>query len=339
MRLHPLLLLALPIGSYVAASDQPAAYSEARDAGWAEAVLRVHDPEAFASFADRVAGWRVTGPIDGEWWISDAAGGAGAIRLVPAPPGSPRPPDNAPWDTGGLFSLMTRSNDSTAAYRAALELGWTAINAPVSLEFGGVTLANVVLRGPDGVNVAVYERLAPRMPDEPDLRKLRRPFNSMQVVYDIGAARAFYIDLLGFEILSEGRYPAPAGAASNFGIPADLAGSVSLEYLIVAPSSTGPTRIEIVRFAGLEGRPRAAVAADSTGLVALRFPVSSIAKISSRLEAAGRTDWEMLNLRMPPFGTARALRMTSPEGATLEFFEYPDSAQLPARQQSDPRQR
>jgi catechol 2,3-dioxygenase-like lactoylglutathione lyase family enzyme len=299
---------------------------EARDAGWAEAVLRVDDPAALTSFANRVAGWRVTGPIDGEWWISDAAGDAGAIRLVPAPPGSRLAPDHVPWDTGGLFSLMTRSNDSMAAYRAALELGWTAINAPVSLEFGGVTLVNVVLRGPDGVNVAIYERLAPRMPDEADLRKLRRPFNSMQVVRDLRAARAFYVDLLGFAVLAEGSYPVPTGAASNFFLPEALAGRVAMEYLIVAPKTDGPTRIEIVRFAGLEGKPRPGITADSRGLVALRFPVSSLDTIRSRLEASGRTDWEILDLRMPPFGTSRALRIRSPEGATLEFFELPKAA-------------
>lgn len=300
----------------------PEAYYAARDAGWAEAVLRLRDPQAFADFAQRVGGWRVEGPIDDEWWIRDDEAGVGAIRVLRAPLEIDPPKPFRPWDTGGLFSLMTRSNNTDGVYRSALESGWTAINAPVSLDFGGVTLANVVFRGPDALHIAVYERLQPRLPEAIDLQKLRRPFNSMQVVRDLAAARNFYINTLGFEIIAEGRFKAPTGTPSNFGIPESLAAGSALDYLIVGPSAKGPTQIEIVSFAGLTGRARSASETSRLGLIALRFPVRSLTNLRARLKRE-RYPHQSTARAMPPFGVVRMVRIRSPEGAQLEFFELP----------------
>jgi len=314
-----LAVLAMPIS---ARDAFPEAYYVARDAGWAEAVLRLRDPQAFADFAQRVGGWRVEGPIDDEWWIRDQESGVGAIRVLRAPREIDPPKPFSPWDTGGLFSLMTRSNNTDGVYHSALESGWTALNAPVSLDFGGVKLANVVLRGPDALHIAVYERLQPRLPEAIDLQKLRRPFNSMQVVRDLAAARTFYIDTLGFEIIAEGRFKAPPGTPSNFGIPESLAAGSALDYLIVGPSAKGPTQIEVVSFAGLTGRARSVTETSQLGLIALRFPVRSLTRVVSRLERE-RYPHQSTVRAMPPFGVVRMVRIRSPEAAQLEFFELP----------------
>jgi hypothetical protein len=267
-------------------ADEPTrvdGYAEALDRGWLEAVITVRHPQAVLQLAEQVAGWRVepmptadgvTASAAGgfaparEWRVGDASGQPGVLRLIQADAASARSraagssaagspaaglsvagavrASAQPWDTGGHFSVMTRSNDAEGRWRAAEALGWGAWNAPVELDFAGVRLVNVILRGPEGVNVSIYERRAPRMPDAPDLRGLRRPFNAMQIVRDAAAARRFYVDILKFEVLAEGRYRGAPGVVNNFGMPAKLTGQVTLEYMILAPVKAGPTHIEVV---------------------------------------------------------------------------------------------
>lgn len=324
--------------------------SRALDAGWQEAVISVRDPAPMLRFAETVAGWRVIyrgalpdsalgfylpdgrRPISSarrarEWLIGDATATPGLIRLIAF--------DDAraveirggsmPWDVGGLLSLMTRSNATDDVYRAAQALGWSAFNDPVELNLAdsGVKLTNVVLRGPDGVNVAIYERLSPRMPDDADLRRLRRPFNSMQVVRDIERARAFYGGVLGFEILNAGLFANPVRAPNNFGVPGNLVVAHPLPFTILGPRRDGPTQIELIQFPGVEGRdltPRAVP--PNYGLFALRFPVSALARIETALRNA---NWPVARpptvVDLPPYGRVRMLAVQAPDGAWLEFFE------------------
>jgi catechol 2,3-dioxygenase-like lactoylglutathione lyase family enzyme len=331
-RLAGITILWLATGAAgLAAQPQSPGLADARDRGWVEAVIQLRNPQPMLQFAREVAGWQVDrlAPAAGaagppEWRIGDASGQAGTLRVVQidAPESRALRASAQPWDTGGHFSVMARSNDATGRWRAAERLGWSAWNAPVELEFGGVRLANVILRGPEGLNLSVYERLSPRVADAPDLRRLRRPFNAMQVVRDAAAARRFYVDVLEFEVLAEGQYRGAPGIVNNFGMPANLTGSVTLDYLILGPSKSGPTQIEIVRFAGIEGRALPAPGPRDLGLVALRFPVSDLSVIERRLRTAAWPDWQEPAIRdLPPYGRVRMLAVSSPEGAKLEFFE------------------
>ena len=336
------LLLACCASALSAEPTRVDGYAEALDRGWLEAVITVRHPQAVLQLAEQVAGWRVepmptadgvTASAAGgfaparEWRVGDSSGQPGVLRLIQADALSAAAVRSSaqPWDTGGHFSVMTRSNDAEGRWRAAEALGWGAWNAPVELDFAGVRLANVILRGPEGVNVSIYERRAPRLPDAPDLRGLRRPFNAMQIVRDAAAARRFYVDILKFEVLAEGRYRGAPGVVNNFGMPANLAGEVTLEYMILAPVKAGPTQIEVVRFDGIESRALPVDPVPTLGITALRFPVSRLSLIEDRLRAA---NWPLLHAatvrQLPPYGRVRWLAVSSPEGAVLEFFELSD---------------
>jgi hypothetical protein len=123
-------------------------------------------------------------------------------------------------------------------------------------------------------------------------------------------------------VLAEGRYRGAPGVVNNFGMPANLAGDVVLDYMILAPVKDGPTQIEIVRFNGIEGRALPADPAPTLGITALRFPVSRLAIVEERLRAA---QWPLLQeatvRQLAPYGRVRSLTVSSPEGAVLEFFE------------------
>lgn len=347
-----LLLVGLWVGATPAHSAPPAskdwraALERSRDAGWIEAVVSVSDAEAMRRFATEIAGWRVAhrgamhrdlerfylgsrvgGAVIREWLITDASATPGHVRLVAF--GRPeaiqiRSAAQA-WDTGGILSLMTRSNATAAVYRAAQRLGWSAYNDPVVLELrdAGVTLTNVILRGPDGVNISVYERLSPRMPDEPDLRRLRRPFNAMQSVRDIARARDFYARVLGFELVNGGDFVNDRREPNNFGMPADVVVRHPIPFAILGPRRDGPTQIELVELRGVQGRDLSARAVPpNLGLLALRFPVSHLEDIEQRLAAA---DWPLARppteATLVPYGRIRLLAVRSPDGAWLEFFE------------------
>ncbi len=351
-------------GASVAGLDLEAA----RDAGWQEAVVSVRDAAPLLRFLTEVAGWQlrleqpvpaatlafyagVDAPPAGaaavvtaeagaagwlpsprrrEWLVTDAVGRPGFVRLVAFDRPEPRRirAGAMPWDTGGLLSLMTRSNDLRGVHRAALDQGWTSFNEPTLLDMrdSGVQLDNVLLRGPDGVVVSVYERLSPRLPDEPDLRRLRRPFNSMQTVRDLGAARRFYVEVLGFEVLNEGRFTNERRTPNNFGVPANLVVAEPLRFAIVGPRRSGPTQVELVQFPGVEGRDLAALAAPpALGLVALRFPVSRLADVEARLrKAAVPLAAGPAMLDVAPYGRVRLLAVRAPDGAWLEFYERID---------------
>ncbi len=325
--------------------------SKALDAGWQEAVISVRDAKPLLRFFEDVAGWRVIHsgvlphetrafyagePVSGdrhrlrparEYLIADAERLPGFIRLIEF--GDPRSIEiragSMPWDTGGMLSLMTRSNATSEVYSRAQALGWSAFSDPARLVLkdAGVVLTNVILRGPDSVTVSIYERLSPRMDDAPDLRRLRRPFNSMQVVRDINASRRFYTEVLGFEVVNSGDFINEQREPNNFGMPGNIVAANPIPFLIVGPRSSGPTQVEAVQLVGMEGRDLSERAVPPNyGLVALRFPVTSVALVAERLkQQAWPPAVAPTEIPLPPYGKVRILAVRSPDGAWLEFFE------------------
>ncbi|MCS6946648.1 MAG: VOC family protein [Steroidobacteraceae bacterium] len=331
-----------------ATPDWRAIWDTTENRGWLEAVVIVADAAPLRRFAREVAGWRELdrSPLPAPWkqfygasardraartWlIGDATGRPGLLRLVQldaAGAGVIRA-GAMPWDTGGFLSLMTRSNRTAQVYDAAQRLGWNAFNDPVELRLvePPVRLTNVVLRGPESICISVYERLEPRLPDEPDLRRLRRPFNAMQSVRDLHAARRFYVDVLGFTAISEGEFFNSIRAPNNFGTPANLVVAQPLGFAILGPHRDGPTQVEIVQMRGVEGRDLAHRAVPpNRGLLGLRFPVRDLRAVQQRLVAR---QWPIerapTDLTLPPWGRVRVLAVRSPDGAWLEFLEKID---------------
>lgn len=331
---------ALPLAFGADDSAPRISLERALDAGWQEAVVLTADIARLEQFAAEVAGWRVLARGEAhasvtqryglpnpsrELLIGDADAHPGLIRVIEAlAPGAVSIRAAAqPWDTGGIMSLMVRSNDTAGMFAAAERLGWNAFNAPVDFDFGTVKLRNVVVRGPDGVAISVYERLTPRMPDDADLRRLRRPFNSMQSVRDIGAARDFYTRVLEFEVVNAGEFVNPKRAPNNFGMPANLVIANPVDFAIFAPRRDSPAAIETVQLRGAEGRDVSALAMPpNRGITSLRFPVGRLSAIEARLSAANYPPTTpTARALIEPYGEVLMLGVRSPDGALLEFFQ------------------
>lgn len=312
------------------------------DSGWHEAVVSVRDFGPWEKFFIEIVGWKILarGPADqgqAERWglpastkieevlIANPNDGRGLVRLVRFVGVEQQIIRGAaqPWDTGGIFSLMVRSQDSAALYAKVAALGWTAYNEPVDFGFGSSQLRNVILRGPDGVNIAVYERLSPRIAPWPEGQVLAAPFNAMQIVRDIGAAKRFYGEVLGFTQISGGDYFNDKDEPNNFGLPVNYATKIARAYGIFARADKQPGSVELMQFAGFTGRDLAARAeAPNLGILALRYAVFDAATYAAEIESrGGRIEGRIETVTISPYGAVKHFYLSTPDGVRLEFLE------------------
>ncbi len=338
---HVLTLVALVLMPMTAATAE-SRLRPAADAGWSEAVVSVSDLDRMIAFLTEVAGWRVRerGPLSraqlDHWKLGPEAGGEqvlmgnpgddwGLVRLVRFT-GVPQRHIRAtalPWDTGGIFSLMVRTFDLDSALSRTLALGYGAWSEPYRFDFPPVIVRNIVLRGPDGVNLAVYERVNPPLVGWDTITKLSAPFNSMQMVKDRDAARAFYEAALGFEVFGNGDYIDPEPRATNFAVPHNLATEVPRRYGILWLQKSERGRVEVMAFPGIVGSDFSERAVPpNIGILMLRFPVTDLEARLKAVRAAGIPLWsEPRDLEIPPYGKVRAFAVRSPDGNLAEIFE------------------
>lgn len=313
------------------------------DVGWQEAVLSVSNALEWQSQLEDIAGWHAVhaGTVERrqlEAWGLDKNVSAKVIVLQN--PGEPQGlvrlvqfsgaeqvqirSSAQSWDTGGFLSLLLRSRGVDKNFADARRYQWTGYNDPVTLYLGPERrLRNVVLRGPDSINFGVYERVVPGLPGWANIKKLSRPFNSMQIVKDRDATVAFYEDVLGFVSMSIGNSPAARADANNFGLPMNLVTSTPLKSAIMHPVGGETGRVEFVEWDGLEGRDLSARAvAPNLGILTLRFPVSDAAERASDIvEKGGHLMTKPTTVTMPPYGDVSLFSVTTPDGVFLEFFE------------------
>ncbi|MFW6412930.1 MAG: VOC family protein [Oceanicaulis sp.] len=312
--------------------------------GWQEAVVSVRDLAPIGDFLVEVAGYEVmeTGGLDSAWleaWdLPDGAGGAyillrspgkdvGWVRLVRFTGVSQeliRPGAQA-WDQGGLFSLMVRSEEAQHVADAAHARGWSVFNQPQVFEFGPLTIENVVVRLPDGVNLAVYSRVSPPVDGWDDLAGFSYPFNTMAMVHDIEAERRFFEDGLGFSAFWEGDYIDAAPADTNFAMPDNLADDIPRRTAILQQREGEDGRVELMHFVGLDGADFSERARPpNLGLLAVRLPVddleASLARLAA-LEAAPAAG--PVTLGLSPYGEISWAAVRSPGGVVVELFEQP----------------
>lgn len=319
------------------------------DGGWHEAWIGVSDLGRMRTFFEEVAGWKAVkaGKIDAAtlgYLASDADEGRylvmrqgdypqGWVRLIELD-GVRREiirPHAQAWDTGGIFSIMTRTADAERNLADAERIGWTAYNIPYDFgfgdlkSFGDLQLRNLILRGPDGVNVSAYEWVKPKRADATAPGSVSKAFNSMQMVADLDTAAAFYVDGLGFRLIHRGRFIDPAETPTNFALPVDHATKIARHYAIVIPQSANEEagRVELMAFDGFKGRDlRTRADLAGLGLTSLVFPTSDLATVEKNIREKGlRLVRAPAGISLPPYGAGRALTVASPEGAFITFFE------------------
>lgn len=224
-----------------------------------------------------------------------------------------------PWDTGGFFSLMFYGVDLDRSYAAAAELGFDSVARPIFLSAGTSRLKNVVLEGPDGINIAIYERLSPPLTSFPNMKQLSTAFNSMLMVSDIPAMEQFVEDVLSFERVGSGNFVDPERGENNFGLPQNWADVVARQFSIYGPEPNLDGRIELLKFVGIDGRAVNPGREFHRGILALRFPVDDLSAALATIQAKPMRAPSKTRLR--PYGNVRIAAFLSPEGGRFELME------------------
>lgn len=308
---------------------------------WQEAMISVRDPDAAARFFVEVGGFEdvARGPLSAseiDYWGLET-GAAGEFLLLKAPGSdhgylrfvrfngveqTPVRVGARAWDSGGYFSLMMRARDLDAVYADALALGWMAESEPVRFEFPPSVLANVVLKGPDGINIALYERLEPPLDDFWRFDRLSQPFNAMQMVADIDPADDFFSRVLGMSHFWAGDFVDPVAGPNNFGLPQNLTTEIPRRTRILQPRPGETGRLELMQFVGLDGRDLSDRARPpNLGILSVRYPVEDVDAALARIEAAGGTAWRgPVDLELAPYGSVRVVAVRAPDGAIVELF-------------------
>jgi len=316
------------------------ANAQAVTGGFREAVIVVEDRVRWEHILTDVGGWQITtrGAVDDRWlalWgVDDSARFTlmanpgttrGFIRLIEfSQKGAPliRPNDQA-WDTGGLFDLNMRVKDMEAARQALMQRGWSASSDPVTFSFGPFTVAEWIPRGPDGVRLALIERLAPKLEGWPSLRKFSRTFNSTMVVKDVDQARVFWEDVLGFKLYLEHRGASKEAGPNVLGLPHNVATNVERDVLILHPEGRNEGSIELLAFGRATGRDFSErTAMPNRGLSRLRFPVEGLAGLAAKVKEAGiKVVARGADLPLSGVGIVNVLVLAAPGGAQIELYE------------------
>lgn len=309
---------------------------------WSEAVVSVEDIGEAKQLFVEVGNWHVThkGQVaraELDYWKLPANASAkfericapqvdtGCIRFVSFKGVEQRPIRLATraWDTGGIYSIMVRSDNVPALFDAAIKLGWWAESEPIRFTFGQSDLRNVVLTGPHGINLAVYERISPPFTAFP-VGRISQGFNSMRMVRNKPASRAFYEKLLGFSLVFDSGFEPADPAFSNFGIPYNYTPQIKRSAAALQPVSGETGRVELMQIEGFTGRDVSQHASPpNLGIISLRYRVDDLAAHRAKLEASSvPVAYSRDFVDVKGIGRINLLAVRDPDGNITEFYEY-----------------
>lgn len=307
--------------------------------GYHEVVLSVSDLARWRETLTAGTGWSVVHEGDvADGWLA-AYGAAAGKEVVLLNPGTTRGyvrlvSYDAPeqriirshaqsWDTGGWFDFNVRVVDMAASSRAFEQRGWQSTTDPVQFSFGPFVVIEWLARGPDGVVMAMIERIEPPLEGWLQLEVASRPFNATQVVRDMAAARHFYETVLGFKVYLEHAGASKAPGPNVLGLPHNLATEIPRHVVIVHPDGKNEGSVELLSFDGVTGRDFSDAAGPTNlGIASLRFRVPSVLAVRAQLMAHGIEPPPVHRcVSWPPHGAANLLHVEGPEGARVEFLE------------------
>lgn len=311
---------------------------------WTETLVSVADFEPATRLFRIAGGWRLVRSGDVEaselayWQLADEATGrfelwcapqadTGCIRFVRFGDLAQQPvrPAARPWDSGGIYSIMVRSDDVPQLYEQALELGWWAESPPIRFQFGASDLRNVVLTGPHGIHVAAYERITPDFTAFP-VGRISQGFNSMRMVRDRATARDFYRVALGFGILFDSTIEPREPAFSNLSIPLNLTPEIERAASAMYPVEGETGRVEVMQITGFTGRDHSDRASPPNfGILSVRYPVRDLAGYRTMIEAKGiAIAYSGDDVAIAGLGEVDLFAVRDPDGNLTEFYSDGD---------------
>ncbi len=311
-------------------------------AGYQEVVFSVSNLTDYQTFFEKTAAWEVieAGEVSraqlDAWGLNDSVSAfevllgnvestRGFVRLVQFAGAEQQQIRSSaqPWDTGGWFDVNSRILSMNKKFSEFQALGWQAASDPVEFSFGPFIVKEWLARGPDGIIIAMIERVAPPLEGWPNIREMSRFFNATQMVPDIDVARDFYINKLGFEAYLHHNGASKEPGPNVLGIPYNLADDIVRNVSIVHPQGLNEGSVELLAYDGLQGADWSVRAhPPNLGILMLRFPVADMDAFYQHVKNENiEIAYPPALVQIKPYGELKIMAVRGPGGAWLEFFE------------------
>lgn len=229
------------------------------------------------------------------------------------------------WDSGGIFDINLRAlgRSVDGVHEGLNRAGFVAHAPATTWDFGPLAVREVIASDADGLCVAIMKRLHPPLLGYDGIGgPVSWVFNSTQIVPDFDAARALYVEALGWLAVQETRGPAAQASGENcMGLPRGLAPGIGMQIGIYHPHGRMEGSVEIIGF-DCGGRDFSAATPPGRGWAALRFAVSDVDSYSRDMAEAGCAVSSAVAFDWAPYGVARAVAAVTPWGARLEAFAF-----------------
>ncbi|RKR15252.1 catechol 2,3-dioxygenase-like lactoylglutathione lyase family enzyme [Maribacter vaceletii] len=229
------------------------------------------------------------------------------------------------WDSGGIFDVNTRVKDMETMYRNFQNEGWNGFTDPHRFTFGKFDVAEVLLKGPDGVTIAIMQRFYPPL-EGFEFEKTSRFFNSTTICKNYKKTLSFFTDILGFKFYFESPGDKRENGNNVIGIPPNINGGITAPVCVIHPEGKNFGSIELLETKELKGKDCSHLAKPpNLGILMLRFPVKDAETYAKKIvEKGGELNTEVQVLEINPYGKIKAFSIRTPDGVWLEFLEIID---------------
>jgi hypothetical protein len=258
-----------------------------------------------------------------EWLLGQSDWPTGQVRVFEFDTATPAPRDGArTWDTGGIFDLDVRVRDLPTWSERLTSDGFTGMSEPIIWPFGDLRIGEWLAQGPDGVVLALVERMHPPLEGPGPGTGFSHAFNSSQTVRDVDA----HLDLfaaLGFQPRIRQVEPLGGRGGEMLGLPAEDADTTAIDLAICHPTGDLDGSVEFVALPNTPGSHAETLASPGCrGLNLLRFPVTGVEAMAKELQDMDIEHTGLATWNLPPLGKVRGLALRTPDGSWLEFFEH-----------------
>jgi catechol 2,3-dioxygenase-like lactoylglutathione lyase family enzyme len=254
--------------------------------------------------------------------IGDPEQGRGFIRLFgfPGLPSGVMRDGAQLWDFGGIFDIDVYALKPIEAVHGDMtRAGFSAFAPVTAYDFAGMAVSEVISRDADGLAAALIARSHPPLEGfEAVPGPVSHVFNSTQIVPSFDAARAFYVEALGWKPVHETAWRHPGGS-NCIGLPLDVARERMVRVGIYQARGLNQGSVEVLKI-DVEGRDFSHAAPPDRGWAALRFPMADVAAFIARAAAGGCRVLAPRPVTMAPYGEVEAAAAITPWGARLEAY-------------------
>jgi hypothetical protein len=309
--------------------------------GFQEAVLQVSDSRPFVQLLQEVGQWQqihrgqLPEIYQSLWKLNSSPeeilmappeGERGYLRIVQQdiPSRQHIRSDAQAWEPGGIMDLNIRIRDMDTMHTQFQRLGWRGNSNPIHWHWTGSEIKEWLAHGPDGISIALIERIAPPLEGFGQLNGLSRVINSTQIVTDLNPYRELFENVLGFQLVrhSQGTHSEPE--ENVFGLPHQLINTTPHEVIVFHPTGLLEGSVEFIQFdSSLLGRHHGTQAhPKNLGIATLRFPVTDMQALVQKLQRNNADiRYHSQHCELPPYGTAQITAIKMPDGAWIEFYQ------------------